>query len=398
MVKSQEYWKNLVNTDPARVTSYLNALTKFSPAAYSSLHPGRTWTDRYGHDMGDQPYAASAISETVVPGSDPVEIASGTRWQSLVRAGITEAILRYLLTSPLEASYTLCVENNEFPTELSSFRAWLCILEHGAKIMERFPSSANQKYLISMTQNWRKLMQHATLTIPVITRFFIHATEAEDIFSSIFTLVILFNHSDTSIFDRVLYGIPDHSFDLFFDRLAHSMPKLDDDSILLAVQMLDSLCFSACRLSQESRELTSTHQFLYALFRFSSLFSDLCSRVVASCRGSTRMQSGQTVGDDVAAHTASSQTSSLNSVSGLRRPEFVNMVIRTVDGCVLHALHHEPQEAKGFVKLCTRAGLIDMFESVLASEGPLHAKTPYSPAQIMRAFDSGWQCPMRHRS
>lgn len=185
--------------------------------------------------------------------------------------------------------------------------------------------------------------------------------------------------------------------------------------------MLDSLCFSACRLSQESRELTSTHQFLYALFRSSSLFSDLCSRVVASCRGSTRMQSGQTVGDDVAAHTASSQTSSLNSVSGLRRPEFVNMVIRTVDGCVLHALHHELQEAKGFVKLCTRAGLIDMFESVLASEGPLHAKTPCeyqpsspssfyresppprlrisdSPAQIMRAFDSGWQCPMRHRS
>lgn len=78
-------------------------------------------------------------------------------------------------------------------------------------------------------------LDQATLTIPVITRFFIHATEAEDIFSSIFTLVILFNHPDTSIFDRVLYGIPDHSFDLFFDRLAHSMPKLDDDSILLAV-------------------------------------------------------------------------------------------------------------------------------------------------------------------
>lgn len=51
MVKNQEYWNHLVNTDPARVISYLNALTNFSPAAYSRLHPGRKWTDRYGHDM-----------------------------------------------------------------------------------------------------------------------------------------------------------------------------------------------------------------------------------------------------------------------------------------------------------------------------------------------------------
>lgn len=125
-----------------------------------------------------------------MPGSDPVEIASGTRWQSLVRAGITEAILRYLLTSPFEASYTLWVENNEFPTvrtfttyavlklidlqELSSFRAWLCILEHGAKIMERFPSSANQKYLISMTQNWRKLMQHVSRMLVHLAAFACH--------------------------------------------------------------------------------------------------------------------------------------------------------------------------------------------------------------------------------
>lgn len=119
MTKGPHYWLRLAATNPARIVAYLEALTH-SPRV---LNDG--WRDRYGHDKEvnmdiigfitaslnnasfpyrdqDLPHVVSTILMTA---KDEIN-SSGSLWQYLVEAGITEAIIHYVLQSPLSKFMT----------------------------------------------------------------------------------------------------------------------------------------------------------------------------------------------------------------------------------------------------------------------------------------------------
>lgn len=192
----------------------------------------------------------------------------------------------------------------------------------------------------------RLIVLRNSLTIPIISSFLSHATEDNDIFACIMALIRIPRRSyPADLFDLLRIGIPHGDFPLFFQKFAQALgiPGTLATSFTPAY-LLSRLYPFARDLSRQSTDLTSAHRFVYGLHRSTSVFSRLFRLVTSGL----------------------DQHFSPDEVNPFRDP--ILSIICLVQRCGAHVSLREPQEAEVFVRTCTRAGLIDMLESLMLAD------------------------------
>lgn len=179
-----------------------------------------------------------------------------------------------------------------------------------------------------------------------------HATEDDDIFSCITALTSIPTQSyPADLFDRLCLSITHCKFIHLFEKLAQ---VLDTSGTITATphataMLLSQLYPFARELSRATTDLTTAHQFVYALHRSPSVFSRLFDLVNTSLHAT----------EDSVVH----QLFTPGEVFTFKSP--ILSIILLVQCCAAHVCLRETQEDEAFIRTCIRAGLVDMLERLM---------------------------------